>query len=330
MVGTCLGILLACCPPLRSFTWRQRALAAFLMTIGFMWGGEISYGRQFWAVFAPETPTNALWLAFLQLALMGAAWGGISGMGMASGIDLEMPPRRKTLLWIGFILFWVLTLVAGFGRYIWISFLISIAIFLIPHAKNREWKRMASITLHPMIGMGFGFLVSGILLFVAGRVAIDFVVEIFKLRDQVIGLFLGITMAQLAHSISHKKNVPSRLSSPDLPSAFLLSLLLANSFSMCLYNLLQKWYMIGWITGSLYWKLTLFCVTLGAFIFISLMRKQLTEKILLNHLALWSGLLILMAILKEPLKWELGYTILIVSWFAFVFLVQKMAGFKKT
>lgn len=165
-------------------------IGVLLSAIGFMWGGEISYGREFNLLATSLPDSQILAIIFCKLFLFGAAWGGIGGLGMGYLIK-EKIQTNDCVVFILMNLVWLVTLWTGFGRFIWISFILTTILFWIGTSKHNSFKAIATFSKILAFAAGGGFLISGVFLLLSQMVYSESLREAFKLRDQILGIFIG-------------------------------------------------------------------------------------------------------------------------------------------
>lgn len=189
--------------------------AAVIGSLGFSIGGALSYGRFITPAF------QGSWEAAGALALIGAAWGGLGGLGL--GLGLSFPRyRRAERIAIAFGLFFIWFLV---DRMFWgqisgpedlrtrewmAGILLGVWLFLLAYVgishRDRTVLRMA---LAGAAGFGIGFPLAAWLQGIgqASGIRLDW----WRTAEHLIGLCGGATLGAAALSVESAWRLPRRV-----------------------------------------------------------------------------------------------------------------------
>ncbi len=310
----------------KQISLESQAFSLLLSAYGFMWGGEISYGKQFWAVMNPGSSPGQVLINLTALTLMGASWGAIGGMGLGFGFGKRALTSKDILPWVLLTLIWSLTIVLGFGARIWIVFLLS-AIIAAIFLKNRVSKIFSAAGA---VGMGAGFLFSGVLLYAAGQMEGYWLAECFKLRDQVIGIAVAAGFYCAAQITSAEKS--PKQGGGQLEN-YIFAGVLAGGLFAAANNVAAEWHAVGWINDSVFLKSILLSGTLSILFLTFVSSAQKSRNGFVSVMAGWTVLVSLLAVLKEtlpgwPYKWETGYSLILMSLVIFLVLCRFKTAYK--
>lgn len=177
---------------------------------------------------------------------------------------------------------------------------------------GKDAKIIVKSVLLGAAGMGLGFLISAGCLQIAARLSEQpFLAEIFKLRDQMIGITTGIF---LSRTVSTFPQNPGNYShSKKITAATLFTCIL-----IAFQNVFEKWLTIDFL-DPLFFSISLIVFALLiALLFNSLFERHALRTALFKSGATILPIFVFLAISKEalpnwPQKWEWSYTLMLVT-----------------
>ena len=195
----------------REELWRRAFGWSLIMSaLGFSLGGHMSYGSLIEEILTSHDP-HLLAHHFFRLFLIGAVWGGL-GLSFLGFSVSEKPPSLMDLVLFATVGFFWLTPLGIFNQETYDLFLFSGGLALM-HLYNLVLKKSETVSIFGLagiLGFGFGFLLSVLLLFAGRNGFFKSPWPWWDLRDQVIGICGGCAVAWAVHRVACKELLPAR------------------------------------------------------------------------------------------------------------------------